>query len=192
MQQSDTKTDPRFHRRRTGMRVILAAFASVLGSKALAQPGASLATSDAFGPATPLGRLGDEKDLTTGELRPRALVVCFWASWCPHCRNEMVVLERVQRAVSVDQLRVVMVNTENASDWRPIRRRLEGQVSVLLTHDADARVRKAFTAPDSVPFTVVLNRDGSQRATLKGWSDNSLNRLLEHVNAALASTPRQS
>lgn len=145
-----------------------------------------------FAPATPLGRTVDGKELTLGELHPRALIVCFWASWCPHCRNELAALERLQRAVPAEHFRVVLVNTEPSDDWRRLRRRLEGQVSMLLTHDASEQVRKVFAAPTSVPYTVVLNRDGTVRTTFSGWGEGSLDWLIEQVNAALAVAPRQS
>jgi thiol-disulfide isomerase/thioredoxin len=143
-----------------------------------------------FAATTPLGRLNDGNELTLGELHPRAVVVCFWASWCPHCRNELVALERVQKSVAPEQLRVVMVNTEDSSDWRRIRRQLEGQLSMLLTSDAAGHVGRAFVRPNSVPYTVVIGRDGGVQGRLKGWSDDSLPDLIQNINDALAAKPR--
>jgi len=145
-----------------------------------------------FDAATPLGRLNDGNVLTLGELHPRAVVVCFWASWCPHCRNELVALERVQKSVAPEQLRVVMVNTEASADWRRIRRQLEGQLSVLLTNDAAGDVGRAFASPNSVPYTVVIGRDGVVQHRLRGWSEESLPGLVDGINKALAARPRAS
>jgi thiol-disulfide isomerase/thioredoxin len=128
--------------------------------------------------------------LTIADMAQRALIVCFWASWCPHCRAELQSLERIQQAVSPEQLRVLLVNTEPTSDWRQVRRRLEGKLAGLLTHDSDGQVRKAFSAPSSVPYTVVIGRDGQSHATLRGWSDGRLDWLVERANAALAASTR--
>jgi thiol-disulfide isomerase/thioredoxin len=135
---------------------------------------------------SPLGITTDGKGLTIGDLPGRVLIVCFWASWCPHCRAEIPVLERIQAAVNVENLRIVLVNTEPASDWRRIRRELDGKVKSLLTHDTDGGVRRAFTAPESVPHTVLVGRDGRRKATLNGWSNDSVDWLIERANKALA------
>ena len=141
---------------------------------------------EAFDSAVPLGLTLDGKNLTIADLPGRVLVVCFWASWCPHCRAQLPVLERIQLAVGSEQLRVVLVNTEPASDWRRVRRQLEGKVTGLLTHDPEGLVRKAFTAPKGVPHTVLVGRDGRRHATLTGWSDARIDWLVEHANRALA------
>lgn len=139
-----------------------------------------------FEPTTPLGRDRDGKVVTLQELPGRALVVCFWASWCPHCRAELQVLERLQQSVNPDQLRVLLVNTEPSSDWRQVRRKLEGQTHSQLTHDPDRQSRKAFGAPDSVPFTTIIARDGRSQATLSGWDQSRIDWLIENANRALA------
>ena len=139
-----------------------------------------------FEAATPLGRDRDGKVLTIEQLPGRALVVCFWASWCPHCRAELQVLERLQQSASPDLVRVLLVNTEPSSDWRQVRRKLEGQMQSQLTHDTDGLSRKAFGAPNSVPFTTVIARDGRSLATLSGWDNSRVDWLIENVNLALA------
>lgn len=148
------------------------------------------ARRDDFDAGVPLGTSVDGKSWTVGDLPGRVLVVCFWAAWCPQCRAELPALERLQSAVSAEQLRVVLVNTEAASDWRRVSRQLEGKLKGLLTHDPDGAVRKAFTAPTSIPHTVMVGRDGRRRATLRGWSQESIDWLAEHADLALAEPPR--
>lgn len=151
--------------------------------------GAADARPVLFGPQTSLGIGPQGREVLVGELLPRALVVCFWAAWCPYCRAELQMLERIQSRVPPESLRVVLVNTEAAAAWRRVRAQLQDGVSMLLTHDADGSVSRVFQAPRSVPYTVVLNRDGSVRGQLTGWGDDSLDWLVRHVNGALASQP---
>jgi thiol-disulfide isomerase/thioredoxin len=193
MQASDRNRRLDAHRRQL---MCCAAGAALLAcgaaQRAAAQsdPAKAPARPESFEPATPLGRGGDGKEWTLAALHPRALVVCLWAAWCPHCRNEMAALEKLQRAVAPEHLRVVLVNTEPAADWRRVRRALDGQLRSMLTHDDGGDVRKAFAAPESVPYTVVIGRDGRSHATLSGWSEDRLDWLVERANAALAATPR--
>jgi hypothetical protein len=98
---------------------------------------------------------------------------------------------RLAQGLPPDQLRVVMVNTESERDWRRMRSRIEAQLSPLFTHDTEGRVGRAFVRPNSVPYTVVIGREGDVRARQQGWGDGSVDFLVEHVNAALKA-PRQS
>ena len=170
---------------------LLGAFGTTSAGEASSTPADGVSTRrEIFDAEIPLGLTLDGKNLTVGELPGRVLIVCFWASWCPHCRAELPVLERIQSAAGSEQLRVVLVNTEPASDWRRVRRQLEGKLNGLLTHDPEKTVRKAFNAPQSVPHTVLVARDGRRLATLRGWSDDSIDWLLEHANRALAEPMR--
>ena len=143
-----------------------------------------------YEPHTPLGTTIEGQALRIADLPGRALIVCLWAAWCPHCRAEMQVLERVQASISPDRLRVLLVNTEPAEDWRKVSRLLDGKLRSLMTHDSDGRVRKALGAPNSVPYTVLLGPDGRSYATLRGWSDSRLDWLVERANIALKAPAR--
>ncbi len=181
---------PRCLRRRELTAALAAAslFGAGAAPRAHAQPAEPEAAPppESFTSDTPLGKASDGQALTLADLPGRAVIVCFWASWCPYCRAEMAVLERIQQSVSAERLRVVLVNTEPTSDWRRVRRRLEGKLHGLMLHDPDGQVRKAFAAPNSVPYTVVVDRNGRSHATLRGWADDRLDWLLGYVNAALA------
>lgn len=46
----------------------------------------------------------------------RALVVHFWATWCPECKTELPVLSRAARACEGSGVRVVAVNAGESSE----------------------------------------------------------------------------
>jgi thiol-disulfide isomerase/thioredoxin len=179
------------HRRRTALALAGLPFLSAVGMASAGEAPSTTKESvptkrETFDSETPLGLTNDGKNLTVGELPGRVLIVCFWASWCPHCRTEIPVLERIQAAVSSERLRVILVNTEPPSDWRRVRRHLDGKLNGLLTHDSEGAVAKAFAAPQSVPHTVLVGRDARRRATLDGWSSDRVGWLVERVNQALS------
>lgn len=83
----------------------------------------------------------------------RALVVHFWASWCPECEDELPGLERAVRACAAD-VRVLAVNVAEPVDVA--RRFLERHNSALpLYRDPDGRVwrRLARGLPANLVWT---------------------------------------
>jgi thiol-disulfide isomerase/thioredoxin len=61
-------------------------------------------------PAVPIPRLGASAlDLTS--LRGKVVLVNFWATWCPACRTELPILDRLARGGRAD-LAVVAITTD--------------------------------------------------------------------------------
>jgi thiol-disulfide isomerase/thioredoxin len=112
----------------------------------------------------------------------QVVVVSFWATWCGYCREEFPYLDALQRA-GRDKLRVVSVNTEERDVFRKVSRLLSEQVKLTLTYDPAKASQKAFEAPGSLPYTVVLRRDRSVAGIKTVWRRYSQDRLGSRVNA---------
>lgn len=139
-------------------------------------------------PDAPLGRLLDGKEPRLSDYEGKVVVVNFWASWCGYCREEFPYLDRLQRAAA-DRLQVVSVNTEERDVFRKLSRALAEHVQLTLSYDPTQACQKAFEAPGSLPYTVVLRRDRSVAGIKTGWGESSLKSLVDTVNAALAAGP---
>lgn len=136
-------------------------------------------------PDASLGRQLDGSEPRLSDYEGRVVVVSFWATWCPYCREEFPYLDALQRA-GRDRLQVVSVNTEERDVFRKVSRLLSEQVKLTLTYDPAKASRKAFEAPGSLPYTVILRRDRSVAGIKTGWGEGSLKNLVATVNAALA------
>ena len=136
-------------------------------------------------PDASLGRLLDGSEPKLSDYEGKVVVVSFWATWCPYCREEFPYLDGLQRA-GRDRLQVVSVNTEERDIFRKVSRLLSEQVKLTLTYDPAKVSQKAFEAPGSLPYTVILRRDRSVAGIKTGWGESSLKNLVDTVNAALA------
>ncbi|CAM4054885.1 TlpA family protein disulfide reductase [Roseateles saccharophilus] len=136
-------------------------------------------------PDASLGRQLDGSEPRLSDYEGRVVVVSFWATWCPYCREEFPYLDALQRA-GRDRLQVVSVNTEERDVFRKVARLLSEQVKLTLTYDPAKASRKAFEAPGSLPYSVILHRDRSVAGIKTGWGEGSLKNLVATVNAALA------
>ena len=99
--------------------------------------------------------------------RGKVLLLNFWATWCPPCRAEVPDLVRWQREYGKDGLQVVGV-TQPPTDVARVRRfvrRHRVSYPVLL---GAADTRALFAAGETLPLSVVIDREGTVREVIKG------------------------
>jgi peroxiredoxin len=111
--------------------------------------------------------------------RPKALaaykgqvvVLNIWATWCAPCRVEMPSLERLQRQLGPQGLRIVAVSIDDPGAEQTIREfaRQMGLTFEIL-HDPTGRIKETYQTT-GVPETFVIGRDGVIR---KKWIGASL------------------
>ena len=134
----------------------------------------------------PLGKMLDGKAVRLSDFEGMPVVVFFWASWCPVCRTELPEMERLQILARKERVRVVGVNGEERDVFRKLHRALADKMQMLHTYDPDDASQKAFVAPNSVPYTVVVRADGTVAHTVSGWGEGQLEIIIDHLNQALA------
>lgn len=137
----------------------------------------------------PLGQTLEGKAVQLSDFDGKPVIVFFWASWCPYCRNELPMLERLQGAIG-ERMRVIAVNVEERAVFKKIHRALAETSKMLHTFDPGEASAKAFRKPSSLPYTLVLRGDGSVAARQAGWGEGSLEFIVEHVNATLGAVKK--
>ena len=125
----------------------------------------------------PGGALLPEK-VRLSELEGKAVILDFWASWCPPCRDEMPVLDRVAQAQKARGLVVLGVLSgdlpEDAGEYLA-----KHPVSYGTVVDDQRQAGEAF-AVEGLPTIVVLDRKGGIVAKRPGrMSEKELTALAE-------------
>jgi len=101
--------------------------------------------------------------------RGKILIINFWATWCPPCREEMPELSRFHEHYQDKGVVVLGIATEDVAKIREFAKKT--QVSYpLLAGDMDAmNLGNALGNNKGVlPYTVILSRDGSVVETFFG------------------------
>lgn len=102
--------------------------------------------------------------LRLSDFRGRPVVLNFWASWCPPCRNEMPMLADVWRARHDSGLVVIGVDgrdqEKTLNDVRRFIARYEVPFPILL--DEGGKVRQRYRLL-GLPTTVFIDRGGTVR-----------------------------
>lgn len=91
---------------------------SLPGGGVVLLPGASRASAPKAGEPAPQFTLQtlDGKTASLGDYRGQAVMVNFWATWCPPCRAEMPDMEQVYQEKKQDGFSVLAVNIQEARD----------------------------------------------------------------------------
>lgn len=174
-----------------------------LAGRAGAQPGPA-ADPPPFGtasrqftllrPARPLPALRliglDGRASELASFRGQVVLLNFWATWCPACRNELPSLEHAQEAHRGLKVLAVSVDRERPDRVKAYVERLKlRRVAVF----ADPEARVAFSDRDNphkapfalygMPITYVVDRAGRVRGYMPGegdWTSPQAARLLRH------------
>ncbi len=103
--------------------------------------------------------------LKLADLRGKIVVLNFWASWCPPCRNETPLLEAAQDNLGDDVVLVGMDIWDAEGDARDFLEQYG--VTYAVGHDDDGGVAIDYGV-SGVPETFVIDADGRIVARLPG------------------------
>ena len=91
------------------------------------------------------------------DFRDRWVVLNFWATWCPPCRQEMPLLEEVSKELS-PELVVLGVNSMEADN--EVRSFVEtNNLSFMILFDGDGRVEQQYLI-HGLPTTLFIDKNG--------------------------------
>lgn len=148
----------------------------------------------------PVGSIAPEftvRNALTGEEMPlssqhgKVVVLTFWATWCPSCRQELPVLERIQEIVGKDNLCVLAVNyREHPDAWRPLKK-LAANWGLTLIDDHSGSIAGHYKV-SLIPHLFIIDREGRVLANHLGYGTSMNTELAAEVNRALAGSPSPS
>ena len=170
----------------------LVAVAAVGISKALQHFGGrierarSAVEADALDYAAPAIKLpargGGEVDLAA--LRGKLVLVNFWATWCPPCREEMPSLTRLAKQYDKGTFEVLTVSVDDG--WAPVDKFLaQPKTPFRVALDEGAKISRVY-GTSKFPESYLVDRDGKVRLKFVGprnWMDPNVATLLESYGA---------
>jgi thiol-disulfide isomerase/thioredoxin len=112
--------------------------------------------------------------------RGKVVVVNFWASWCPPCREEIPGLMRIQQRFAPNGVQVVGIAVDSVDKSRQAASEMGISYPVLVAELQIIDItRRLGNRAGGLPFTVVLNREGHLVATHLGLlTEAQLERLI--------------
>lgn len=110
------------------------------------------------------------------------ILLNFWATWCPPCRQEMPSMVELSRKYADQGLKVVAVSVDRDADA------LKGfvkeyQLPFLVLHDVDSAVSQRYGVY-KYPETFLIDREGKVQAHLIGaieWMAEDVQKHIEDL-----------
>jgi thiol-disulfide isomerase/thioredoxin len=196
-----------------GRRAVLAGISAVIASLVL--PGPALAVSDApppFGnsrhqftilqplrmvPPLPITRL-DGKVATFASFLGKVVLVNFWATWCPACRTELPMLDRLQASAGGKYLQVIAISMDRGgrATVAPFVRSLNVRHLDVYLDPEGRLVRAGDDDNPAIPFgrygmpiSYVIDPAGRIAGYIAGeadWTSDAARRLLDYYGGRVS------
>jgi thiol-disulfide isomerase/thioredoxin len=104
----------------------------------------------------------DGKKRSLHEWRGKVIVLNFWATWCPPCREEIPLFISLQKKHPSNDLQVIGVAIDTLNAVMVYRQSVRINYPILIGEDdALPLVAQYGNRMGSLPFTVVIDRSGS-------------------------------
>ena len=113
----------------------------------------------------------DGKEVTLSALKGKVVVLSFWATWCGPCKEEMPHLFEMYKKYGEQGLVILSISTDDArsaSKVKPFIMKMGYTFPVLL--DRDSTVVGAYNPAKTLPYTVVVDREGNVAHRATGYN----------------------
>lgn len=171
---------------RTTQRSIKAVLAAALLLLAGAAARAAVPVGSAA-PALVVASL-DGTPIDLAALRGKVVIVHWWATWCPQCRQEMPALDAFYRAHRDRGLELIAVSIDRKRDLKDVLRVMK-PFAFAAAMVGEAKVN-GWGSPEVMPITYVIDAAGVVREeVLPGKGALTEGRLAEIVTPLLPAAP---
>jgi thiol-disulfide isomerase/thioredoxin len=120
------------------------------------------------------------------DLTGKAVILDFWATYCPPCRQEIPHLNSLIAKYGADNLQIVGLNVGGAEDLPDIPAFVKNtKLDYPIAFPEDELTRFIFAERDDIPQTAVFDRSGKMIAKIIGFSPDIQKQLDAAVEQAI-------
>lgn len=125
-------------------------------------------------------------------LGKKVMLINFWATWCPPCREELPLLNQLQKELGPEKFMILGLMEDDAgqiSEYRSILQNFKNQIPVDITvlADQDSAVAEKF-GTFKLPETYLVDLSGKVLAKYEGaLSDWDVKKIRDQVKSLIKS-----
>lgn len=129
----------------------------------------------------------EHQNVTSAGLRGKVVLLDFWGTWCPPCRESVPMLRDLNKKYTGKSFQLVGISSDQDEDaWRTFIQKQ--RMNWLEYIDLSGNVLEAFNV-ESYPTYIVLDKDGVIRFRQAGLGNFTGGELEEVINKALKRAP---
>ncbi len=122
-----------------------------------------------------------------GDLKGKAVILDFWATYCPPCKEEIPHLNSLIAKYGADNLHIVGLNVGGKEDLALIPQFVAStQIDYPIAFPEDELSRFIFAERDDIPQTAVFDRKGKMITKIAGFNPAIQKELDAAVEQALS------
>jgi peroxiredoxin len=99
------------------------------------------------------------EDVTLSDLRGQVVLVNFWATWCPPCRQEMPSMEKLYQHLQDQEFEMLAINVEENGPEAVASFLKDQSHSFPILFDTQAKAQRLYNV-SKYPETFVVDRNG--------------------------------
>jgi len=114
------------------------------------------------------------------ELENKVLFVNFWATWCPPCRAEMPMIQKLYNDYK-DKVAFVFVTNE---DWNTVSTFFNKNGYDLPVYNSTSTPPQKFTETNSIPASYLIDKKGAiliSKVGAANWNSSKVRNLLDEL-----------
>lgn len=125
----------------------------------------------------------DGKPQSFSQWQGKTLVINFWATWCPPCREEMPAFSRLQTKYAPDDVKFIGIALDNAGNVTSFSKQTPVTYPLIIAESEGGEItRQLGNSRMALPYTVVLGPGGETRLVRLGRvSEQELDVLLQSI-----------
>lgn len=127
------------------------------------------------------------QEVSLEQYKGQVVVLSFWATWCGPCKQEMPHLNKMYTELKDKGFVVLSISSDDArtaSQVKPFIARMGYAFPVLL--DKESKVTGTYNPTKTLPYTVVIGRDGQIASRHSGYNPGNEVDLRKEVEGLLA------
>lgn len=125
----------------------------------------------------------DGEKISRDGLRGTVVLLDFWGSWCPPCRESIPMVANLNKKFAGQPVKVVGISSDdNEESWRSFIK--NNQMTWTEFLDRDSQVQAIFEI-QAFPTFIVLDRNGGIQFRQAGLGDDSESVIASAINVAL-------